>query len=249
MGDLLPSNPTTLSLWKLPAWNWVFTTFAALPHASHVQTSYMEQFCCYIWQYVKTVGVTPYTTVILTDWKTTYLRQLCGNTTFVISSHHFWHRNMPTESLAGDLPQHPAYCSVTTMGFTDNVNVVQEPLCTPPSCLPPPPVPTEEKMAAYQKMETCYAEPIHSVWNIVLTFKRCQIYCLRATIISSIEAKIIDWGLDFLWTNMIMVLLSVCLRMLICSRLLRLEFNQGGTPDRAFVLVMSSQCFNKELLE
>ncbi len=52
------------------------------------------------------------------------------------------------------LPQHPAYCFVTMMGFTDNVNVVQEPLFTPVSCLLPPPVPTNEKVAVDQKMES-----------------------------------------------------------------------------------------------
>lgn len=52
---------------------------------------------------------------------------------------------MCQQSLAGASSQHPACRSMAVMGFTDNVNAVQEALWTAAPLLPPLPLPTMKK--------------------------------------------------------------------------------------------------------
>lgn len=155
----------------------------------------------------------------------------CGVTQPLWFHHIISGSRMCQQSLAGALSQHPAWRSMAVMGFTDNVNAVQEALWTAASLLPPLPLPTKKKWPWIRNGNLVRWANTFSVKHCVYIWA-LPIYCLRATVISSIEAKIIDSGFDFLSSNMIMVLLSGCLQMLIYCRLLRLEFNQRRAIDK-----------------
>lgn len=120
------------------------------------------------------------------------------------------------------------------MGFTDNVNVVQEPLCTPAACQPPPPGNKRPRSRKWKRD----APSQHS---------QGETLCLHlngANLLLKSNHYQFHWGQDN-WLRIRFshakhdYVVAGCRHMLICCRLFRLEFNQRGTINEALSPALS----------